>query len=69
MTADYAPEVVADARAWCADVVADPEAVEDAADAQVMRFVARNYCGGVAGFLHDAAPAGAWSDDDARVHA
>lgn len=69
MTADYAPEVVADARAWAEDVVADPEAVEDATDAEVMRFLARNYCGGVAGFLQDAAPAGGWSGDDARVGA
>lgn len=60
MTADYAADVVADARAWCMDVVADPEALEDAADADVMRFVARNYCGGVAAFLQDAAPAGSW---------
>jgi hypothetical protein len=58
MTADYAPEVVADARAWAEDVVANPEAVEDATDAEVMRFVALTYCGGVAAFLQDSAPAG-----------
>jgi hypothetical protein len=49
----YPADVVADARAWSADVVADPEAVEDAADADVMAYVARNYCGGIGGFMQD----------------
>ena len=37
MTADD----VAEARAWCEDVVYDPEAVEDATDDEVLRHVAR----------------------------
>lgn len=52
MTADD----VAEARAWCEDVVADPEAVEDATDDEVLRHVARHYCGGLAAFMADARP-------------
>jgi hypothetical protein len=54
----YPADVVADARAWSADVVTDPEAVEDATDVEVMAYVARNYCGGVDGFLQDRAVSG-----------
>lgn len=47
---------LAEARAWCEDVVDDPDAVEDGTDDDVVRFIARNYCGGVAAFLADAHP-------------
>lgn len=49
----YGPDVLADARAWCEDVVADPDAVDDGTDDDVLRFVARHYEGGVAAFLAD----------------
>ena len=50
---EYAPEVIADARAWIADVVSDPEAVEDAPVADILAFVAANYEGGIGAFVRD----------------
>jgi len=52
----YSPDAVADARAWCADVVADPDAVDEASDDEVMTYVADHYGGGLGRFLDDAAP-------------
>jgi hypothetical protein len=53
-TETYVPFVLADeARAWIEDVVANPEDVEDATDAEVMDFVARRYEGGLVAFAAD----------------
>jgi hypothetical protein len=52
---DYAPFSLADlAREWTLDVVANPEDVEDASDAEVMDYVRKHYEGGVIGFAADA---------------
>jgi hypothetical protein len=52
---DYAPFVLADeARAWIADLA--PTAVDDvdeATDAEVMRFVSKHYEGGTTAFAAD----------------
>jgi hypothetical protein len=53
LVAIYGPGVIAEARAWCEDVVHDPDAVEDGTDDDVVRFVARHYDGGIAAFLAD----------------
>ena len=47
---------VAEARAWCEDVVADPDEVDTATDDEVLTYVARRYEGGLAGFLADGVP-------------
>jgi hypothetical protein len=59
MTVDaryYAPELVADARAWIADVVGNPDDVDDASDDEIVLFVRRNYDGGWGAFVRDSAP-------------
>jgi hypothetical protein len=51
------PQDVADARAWCADVVADSDTVDEATDDEVLTYVARRYEGGIAAFIADGVPA------------
>ena len=54
LTEDYAPFVLADeARAWIADVVPNVDDVDEASDADVMRFVAQHYEGGTVAFAAD----------------
>jgi hypothetical protein len=53
LVATYGPDVIAEARSWCEDVVADPDTVDEATDDDVLGFVARHYEGGVAAFLAD----------------
>ena len=52
----YGWDVISDARAWIADVVGNPEDVEDASDDEIFRHVRRNYSGGWAAFVADMAP-------------
>ena len=53
-TEDYAPFSLADeARLWIMDVVANPDEVDEATDAEVMRYVARYYDGGTLAFAAD----------------
>jgi hypothetical protein len=56
----YTPDAVAACRAWCEDVVADPDTVDEASDDEVMTYVAEHYCGGLASALLDLAPAEVW---------
>jgi len=56
----YTPDAVAACRAWCADVVADPDTVDEATDDEVMTYVADHYAGGLLQALLDFAPVDVW---------
>lgn len=50
------PEELQEARGWIADCAwadLDPEDIDDLTDEQVLRGIARNYDGGIAGFKAD----------------
>lgn len=63
-TEQWDPELVADARAWIADVVGNPEDVEDASDDEIVRHVRRNYSGGWDAFVADASPVDVRAPED-----
>ncbi len=59
MTVDsryYPPELLQDAREWIADVVGNPEDVDDASDDECILWVRRNYSGGWSAFVADMHP-------------
>lgn len=56
---DLTPEIVAEMREWCLDCVSgmapydEEEEIREASDDSIVRWVAKNYDGGVRGFCVD----------------
>jgi hypothetical protein len=52
----YGWDVIGAGREWIADVVSNPEDVDDADSEDVFRFIRRNYSGGWSAFVADMRP-------------